>query len=86
MGIFEDNLLWEKTCREAANEKPRARAFCSYFASILVNGKPPDPAALFDMFVENLTRKKQNETDHAHRQRALCRLEFYLRHMNSSCE
>jgi hypothetical protein len=88
LGLLDSNEMWMKVCREAADERMGCRSFRLFFARTLEHGRPPDPQALFDAFLDELCPRRRaiNETEPQQRERAYGYIEhIFQREHNTTC-
>jgi hypothetical protein len=89
-GLIASNDLWVQMIGDAAREFMSRRRFAFYFAATIAHGHPPDPTALFKLFLDKIVPPPSYGTETAaqkdeRKEKALRRLEYYLRHMGRSC-
>lgn len=77
-GLMHDDSLWEKTIRDAMDEKRSLSERIRWFAIFIANTLPLKPAALLDRFFEFLTTWPGLSRT-AKREKLLRRIEYILR-------
>lgn len=90
LGLFASDEIFEKSMNDAINENASFRKLQRYFALMIYHGKPSNPQALFDKFLDkmnpprsgdHISNPKSRETRRAEVMR---NLEYYLNCLNTT--